>query len=263
MELAAVCPVSDISVKAADFRRREIAKAVVLQAFERAVDRPIVELLAILRRTLDAPERAAHRVDFGTLIAEAVLHQYVDGAAEGIEAECRVIGHDGDRPDRGCRNQIPVDGVAERLVDAHTVLVNCQSLRCTGDRRRDKAAELDVRLKRVACGITEDDTRHVLLQRDSDVERVGPRDLPGTDRVDRGWHLIDINSHAGLRRWRGRIDKNPLHITRDSRCGTAAGWSGRWPGGRCRGSDDLDRRQDLAITRRRLALRTVDAGNET
>ncbi len=67
VKFAAVGPVADIAVEAADRRFRKIAIAVVTHAFERAIDRKIVDLLAILRRALDAPERAAHRVDFGAL----------------------------------------------------------------------------------------------------------------------------------------------------------------------------------------------------
>jgi hypothetical protein len=100
-----------------------------MQSFERAIDGKIVDLLAPLRRTLDASERAAHRVDLGALIVEAILHLHVDGPAQRIETERGIVGHHGDRPDRGGRNQIPVDGVAERFVDAHAVLVNRKSLR--------------------------------------------------------------------------------------------------------------------------------------
>ena len=90
-----------------------------MQPFERAIDGEIVDLLAPLRRTLDASERAAHRVDLGALIVEAVLHLHVDRSAQRVEAEGGIVGHDGDRPDRSGRDQVPVDGVAERFVDAH------------------------------------------------------------------------------------------------------------------------------------------------
>ena len=133
MKFAAIGPVADIAVEAANRRLRKIAKAVVTHAFERAIDGEIVDLLAILRRTLDASERAAHRVDLGALVVETILHQHVDRSAQCIEAEGGIVGHDGDRSDRSCRDQVPVDGVAERFVDAHPVLVNRKSLRRAGD----------------------------------------------------------------------------------------------------------------------------------
>ena len=88
--------VADIAIEAANVRRREIAKAVVVQPFKRAIDgEVVVDLLAPLRRTLDAAERAAHRVDLGALIVEAILHLHVDGAAQRIEAESGIVGHHG------------------------------------------------------------------------------------------------------------------------------------------------------------------------
>ena len=84
---------ADIAIEAPNVRCREITKAVVVQSFKRAVDGDIVDLLAPLRRALDAPERAAHRVDLGAVIVEAVLHLHVDRAAERIEAERGIVGH--------------------------------------------------------------------------------------------------------------------------------------------------------------------------
>ena len=239
MKFVAVVPVADIAVEAADVRCREIAEAVVVQALRaRHRRRIIVDLLAPLRRTLDAAERAAHRVDLGAVIVEAVLHLHVDGAAQRVEAERGIVGHDGDRPDRGGRDQIPVDGVAEGFVDAHTVLVDRQSLRRAGDGRRDEAAKLHVRLKWIAGSLADDDARHLLLQRIRDVQRAGARDLPGTDGIDACRHLVDIHSRTGRRRRRGRVDKT-LRTFRGGRgahfcCGPAWQLSSparrpRWP----------------------------------
>ena len=82
MKFAAVGLVADIAVEAADLQLRKIAESVVAQSLQRAIDGKIVDLLAPLRRTLDAPERTAHRVDFGALVIEAVLHQHVDRPAQ-------------------------------------------------------------------------------------------------------------------------------------------------------------------------------------
>ena len=81
MEFVAVVAIADIAIEAANVRLREIAEAVVVQSFERAIDRKVVDLLAPLRRALDAAERAAHGVDLGAMIVEAVLHLDGHGAA--------------------------------------------------------------------------------------------------------------------------------------------------------------------------------------
>ncbi|MBA7666427.1 hypothetical protein ES703_74508 [subsurface metagenome] len=184
MKFAGIALVPDIAVEATDIRGRKIAESVVVQSFQRAVDGEVIDLLAPLRRTLDAAERAAHGVDLCAAIGETVLHQHVDGAAERIEAEGGIVGNHGDRADRRSRNQIPVDGVAERLVDADAVLVDGEPLRRAGNGRGDKAAKLHVRLKRITRGVADDDARHLLLQGVGDVQRVGALDLVGADRVD-------------------------------------------------------------------------------
>jgi hypothetical protein len=193
------------------------------------------------------------------LITETVLHQDVDSAAERVEAERGIVGHDGDRPDGSGRDQVPVDGVAERFVDAHAVLVDRQPLGRAGDGRSDKPAELDVRLKWIAGRVADEDSRYLLLQRIRDVQRPGTLDLPCPYRVDACRHLVDIHSRTGRRRRRRRVDKNPAQVPRGRpRRASAAGWLGG-----CSRGDDLDGRQNLAITGRGLSMGTVDAGNET
>lgn len=57
VEFVAFEAIADIAIEAPDVGRREIAEAVVVNAFERSVDRPVVvDLLAPLRRAVDAAE---------------------------------------------------------------------------------------------------------------------------------------------------------------------------------------------------------------
>src|ERR1700704_1992189 len=209
MKFAGIVPRADITVEAANVRRGKIAKAAVVQSFEGAIDGKIVDLLAPLRRTLDASERAVHRVVLGALIVEAILHPHVNRSAQRIEAERWIVGHDGDRPDGGRRDQIPVDGVTGRFVDAHAVLVDRERLRGSGDRGRDKTAKLYVRLEWIAANFADDDAGHLLLQSVRDVQRPGALDLAGTKRVDACRHLVDIYSRGRRRRGRGRVDNDP------------------------------------------------------
>ncbi len=141
-----------------------------MQSFERAVDGKIIDLLAPLPRTLDAPERAAHRVNFGAMIVEAVLHLQIDRPAQRVKSERGIVGHHSDRLYRGGRNQVPVDGVAECFVDAYAVLVNRKSLRRAGHGGCDEAAKLHVRLEWIAGNLVDDDARHVFLKRVADVQ---------------------------------------------------------------------------------------------
>src|SRR4029077_19151702 len=138
---------ADIAVKAAYRRWRKVSEAIVVHAFECTIDRIIVDLLAPLRRTLYAAVRAGHGVDLGSMIVEAILHRDVDGSAERVETERRIVGDHRHGLNRGRRDQVPVDGVTEGFVDAYPVLVHREPLRRARHRGRDKAAELHIGLK--------------------------------------------------------------------------------------------------------------------
>ena len=197
MEFGLIVLGADVAIEAPNVRCREIAKSVIVQSFKRAVDGNIVDLLAPLRRALDTPKRAAHRIDLSAVIAEAVLHLHVDRPSQRVQAERRVVGHDRDRFDRGGWNKVPVDDVAERLVDAHAVLVHCEPLRRPRYGRCDESAELHVRLKRVARDLVDDNTRHIFHKGVADVQRSGLLDLLGTDNIDAGGHLVRVDAGAG------------------------------------------------------------------
>ncbi len=135
MKFAGVVLVADVAVEAADVRTRKIAIAVVVHAFERAVHGKIVDLLAPLRAALNAPVGAPHGGDFGALMVEAILHLDVESTAQRIETEGRIVGDDVNRANGQGRDQVPVHGVAERLVDAHAVLIDREPLRGARHRR--------------------------------------------------------------------------------------------------------------------------------
>ena len=53
MEFGVLAPVADIAIKAPDVGSREIAEAIIVQSFQRAIDGELVDLLAPLRRALE------------------------------------------------------------------------------------------------------------------------------------------------------------------------------------------------------------------
>ena len=166
-----------------------------MQPFKGAIyGKVVVDLFAPLRRTLDTPERSAHRVDLGAVIVESILHLDVDCAAQRVEAKRRIVGHNADRSYRRGWNQIPIDSVAERFVDAHPVLVDCKALGRSGHGRCDKATKFHVGLEWIAGDLVEADARHLLLQRVSNVQRVGARDLRGINEVEACGHFVDVDT---------------------------------------------------------------------
>src|ERR1700683_2034985 len=191
MDFIAIVSIADIAVEAPDIRGAKIAVTVVVHAFQGAVDRPIADLIAPLQRTLETAERAPHHVNLRAVIVEAIFHLNGDGAAKRIETIGRIVRHHGDRLDRGSRDQVPIDGVAERLVDAHSVLIERQSLRRTRDGRRNKTAEPEVGLHPVSVAVADVNPRPVLLESIHDAEGIGTLDFRRIYKVDAGWDLVD------------------------------------------------------------------------
>jgi hypothetical protein len=56
-------------------------------------------------------------------------------------------------------NEVPIDDVAEDLIDAHAVLINSQSLRRADYRGSDKAAVVEIKLEFIPGLIAQRDAR--------------------------------------------------------------------------------------------------------
>jgi hypothetical protein len=85
----------------------------------------------ILQRRGMITEGAARQFHIVAVITEAILHADGDTPTERIEAVYGARAHQLHPIDRNIRKQIPIDSVAERLVDAHAILIDRQSLRRT------------------------------------------------------------------------------------------------------------------------------------
>src|SRR5919109_3407981 len=120
---------AEIAVEAGDPRRGLVAPAVVFESLAGDIERPFATPDAVLQPTANATVRAARGVEFRATIGEAVLHLEAYRAAERVETEGWVIGPDVGPPDGNVRDEVPVDGVAERFVDADTLHVDRKPLR--------------------------------------------------------------------------------------------------------------------------------------
>ena len=216
VEFSSIVLGADVAIETANVRRRKVAKSVVVYSFECDVGGKIVDLLAPLRRSLHAAERSTHGVDFGAVIVEAVFHLHNDRAAERIQPERGIVGHQIHGLYGGGRNQIPVDGIAECFIDAHAVLINRKPLRSARNRGSNEAAKIYARRKWIAGDFIDGDARHVVLQGIGDVQRIGSLDLIGVDDIDTRRHLVGIDAGAGKRRRRihPRDRRSPDHASR-------------------------------------------------
>src|ERR1700679_1559880 len=84
------------------------------------------------------------------MICESIFHGDRDRAAKRIQAEQWIGADNVDAVDGDIRKQIPIDGVAERFVDAHAVLVNRQTLRGAQNGRGLEAPIQNIGLERVS-----------------------------------------------------------------------------------------------------------------
>jgi hypothetical protein len=102
------------------------------------------------------------------------------------------------------RDEVPIDDIAEYLVDAHAVLINGEPLRRTDDRRGDVAAKIEVALELVAGLVAE---RHAGQRARHGAEKVGAgrlTEIGAGQHLDVGRNLVLIDG-AGLgRRRNGR-----------------------------------------------------------
>ena len=80
---------------------------------------------------MDAPERASENFSFGALIGEAVPQADCEGSAQSVQSISRVRADEIDSIDGNIGDEIPVGGIAKRLIESRAVDVNSEALRIT------------------------------------------------------------------------------------------------------------------------------------
>ncbi len=156
-----------------------LAPAILVERAPADIAREGAGLHAVFDDAVAPAERAARRLRASALEIEAVLHFHRQGAAERVEAEYGIVADQIDPVHGKVRHQVPVDGVAERLVDAHAVLIDREALRRALDRRGVEAAILDVRLKRAVLNVIDVDAGHALAERAGEAGRPVTTEIAG------------------------------------------------------------------------------------
>ena len=148
----APAPVADVGERLGHARRGLVPPAVLGEVGRAGVERPRPVVRSVLGNGLRAPERAAGKRAAEAGVGEAVLELQGEGAAHRVQtvggvdsgAQLRLL-------DRELRQQVELDRVAERLVDADAVLEDGDPLRQPEERRGGEAAEAQRRLEAVAA----------------------------------------------------------------------------------------------------------------
>ena len=129
MDFRTIAAPAEIAVKILDVGRLEIAPTRRMGAAGGEIGGRVAALHAVLQVAGGGAERPAGRLDFAAVVGEAVLQLHVQRAAERVEAEHRVRAFQVDLVDRGLGQRVPVDRVAERLVEADAVDIDGEPLR--------------------------------------------------------------------------------------------------------------------------------------
>ncbi len=215
IEIARSVLPAELGKKLAHVGRRLRAPPVLAKC---ARARKIIELAvraAVLRLHRAPAERSAVERSRRSRILRAALGPDRQRAAERVQTEQGVrTGNEVDRRDRGARDQIPVHRVAERLVDAHAVLVHRDPLRRAEQRRSAEPAISDVGLKGVALVFVDVYAGEPPAHEFRQIERVLPRDLFSGDRLDVCGNLGGGDAEAGQGRDADHFDDGRFELLR-------------------------------------------------
>ena len=163
VHLATLAAPAEVTIEIVDFGGLQVAPAALLESVAGNVEGRVAVLVAVLELALTLAEGAAGHVGLETVVAEPVLQQQVERAAKGVETVDRVRADDVDAVDGDVRNNIPVDRVAERLVEAHPVDVDRQTLWHALQRRRLEPVIKECWLEWVAGSGIERDASYLLV----------------------------------------------------------------------------------------------------
>ena len=193
-------PQRDVGVELAQLVGREQAPAIVVEGPRIDEHAEVVVMRAIADFAHPPAERPALEGGRAARVVEAVLHGHDDRAAQRIEAIDRVGPHHVEAVDGAVGDQVPVHRVAERLIDAHAVLVDRETLRRAQHRRGGEAAVEQVRLELVVEVGGEVDAADQPVERRRGVRRADGRKIVTTERVHGVGRLGDVDGGPGQRR---------------------------------------------------------------
>jgi len=131
--------------------------------------------------------------------------------SQRIEAERGVrAGNELDARNRRRRKEIPVDDVAERFVDPHSILKHRQTLRGPEQRRGCEAAKVEIPLIGIALRSGDADAVGVALEKVAQVERSLPHEIDATETLHVGGDVLQRRAQAGQRRRADDLDLGQL-----------------------------------------------------
>ncbi len=206
MGLPAAAAPADIAIEITNIGGLEITPTALVQPASGDVCRGVAALDPVLQLSLVVRERAAQKFDLGAVVREPVLHPHRQSPAQGIEAEYRIGADEVHPVDRKLWDQIPVDRIAERLIEPHPVQIDREPLRVTLQRGGKEPVVEKVGLERVAGGVVERDARDVFIERPQHLRVAVPADIAIGQYLGLSRHLVAIDPRPEQRRHSDNLD---------------------------------------------------------
>ena len=154
-----------VEIDPAHMRSRMLPITVVGDAFERAIETETSIVEAVLQDTHRLAVIAALNGSRRALPAEAVLHDEIDDAAKRVQPKHGVAAPDIHAVDGSRRNRVPIDRVAECLIQPHAVLIYGEALRIALQGRGFEAVISQVLEHLVALRVAQADAGDTCIQR--------------------------------------------------------------------------------------------------
>ena len=193
-------PVSDVRERLRHLRRGREPPAVFLEARRAAVERPGPRGGAVRGRRGESSEGAPGNLAAEPGVIESVLETEHEGAAETVQAVGRVgPGAELHAVDGELRQEVELHRVAERLVDADSVLVHGDALRQAEQRRGGEAPEAERRLERVGGRSFEGDRAEALVERVGHRGRAARREVSAVEDGHRRGDPVPADAGPGQR----------------------------------------------------------------
>ena len=208
-------PVADVRERLRHLRGGLDAPPFLGEVRHAPVERPRSVAGAVLGGGRQPAERAPGELPAEPAVVEPVLQVEGEGAAEGVQAVGRVgSGGELDAVEGELRHEVELDRVAERLVDAHAVLVHGDALRQAEQRRGGEAAKAERRLEEVRGHAFEGHRPEALVQRVGHRGRAARREIAAVDDGYRRRHAVAIDADS-----RQRGDPDHVDLLGDRRHG--------------------------------------------
>ncbi len=202
VDIQASAAPAEIGIAPGYARPRSPSPAVVAAAVGCEVEAPGAPGGAVFHRALDLAEASALQARRAARMVGACLHPEADRSSQRVQPERRITGDEVRPGDGGLRDQVPVDGVPEGLVEPDAAHVDRDPLRRALQGGSREAPEVQALQEAVSLGVGRAGPGDALGEGVGHRQRAAAPEVIRRKRLDGRREPVRID--AGARRGRGR-----------------------------------------------------------